>query len=85
MIKIPIPQVLAEAELTRADAKCLVAVLRSCRDAWVLIDVVKLLIDWLTPTDGARTLSPCGVALIARLTELSRLQARSPTSSHERP
>ena len=68
-------QVLAEAELTRADAKCLVTVLRSCRDAWVLIDVVKLLINWLSPLSEASpsALSPCGMALVARLTELAQL------------
>ena len=65
-------QVLAEAELSRADAQCLVAVLRSCRDARVLIDVLKLLMGWLTPGPNG-LLGPCGAALVARLTELAQL------------
>ena len=65
-------QVLAEVELTRADAKCLVAVLRSCRDASVLKDVLKMLMSWLAPIDSQGSLGQCGTALMARLTELAQ-------------
>ena len=65
-------QVLAEAELSRADAQCLIAVLRSCRDARVLIDVLKLLMGWLAPLGPSGTIGPCGAALVARLTELAQ-------------
>ena len=64
-------QVLAECELSRADAQCLVAVLRSCRDWRLLIDVLKLLMSWLSPLDARGGLPPCGKGLIARLTELA--------------
>ena len=65
------PQVLAEAELSRADVACLLAVLRNCRDAWVLKDVVTLLMEWLTPVNE-HTLSHCGTMFVRRLTELSQ-------------
>ena len=77
-------QVLAEARLTCSDAQSLVTVLRSCRDARVVIDVVKLLLSWLTPVAqiGAERSEPgaaprlrlpsCGAALVARLAELAR-------------
>lgn len=47
-----------EAHLSRADAQCLVVVLRSCRDARVLIDVVKLLMGWLAPIGDGHTSPP---------------------------
>eukprot|EP00965_Chrysotila_dentata_P133280 4406790-Pleurochrysis_carterae.AAC.1 len=41
--------ILASARLTVADVRSIIALLRSCRDARVLIDVVQMLLGWLTP------------------------------------
>ena len=59
---------LGEAQLTRADAQALTAMLR-CSDANVLLDVVNLLVTWLTPTGGGGALSAVGAAFIDRLNE----------------
>jgi hypothetical protein len=61
---------LADATLSRADALCLIATLRSSRDAWVLLDVLRVLMEWLTP-DRFGSLPNCGRALLARLAELA--------------
>lgn len=50
----------------------MVAFLRSCRDATVLIDVLRLIVSWLTPQSEDGKLCAIGTALIDRLTELSQ-------------
>lgn len=52
--------------------QALVAFLRGCRDAIVLIDVLKLITEWLTPQGEDGRPGSIGAALIERLTELAQ-------------